>query len=78
MFFFDEINDKMLVLKLLKGVISMTIKPESFSTSYINDFRTFKLNGMLRDIQRLTTDELFLVKKEIENLLKYEEQKIYD
>ncbi|MGD9678557.1 MAG: hypothetical protein AB7V16_09475 [Vulcanibacillus sp.] len=56
----------------------MTIKPESFSTSYINDFRTFKLNGMLRDIQRLTTDELFLVKKEIENLLKYEEQKIYD
>lgn len=56
----------------------MTTKPEQISTSCINEFRAFKLNGMLRDIQRLTNEELMLVKKEIEKRLKYEDQKVYD
>ncbi len=56
----------------------MTLKPELVTTSYINEFKTFKLNGMLRDVKRLSTEELILVKKEIEKLLKYEDQKIYE
>ncbi len=56
----------------------MTSKSELINQSPITDFRAFKLNGMLRDVKRLSTDELMLVKKEIEDILSYEEQALYE
>jgi len=49
------------------------VKTESIPT-YLNELRSLKLNGMIRDVQKLTPDELLKIKKEIEKLLTYEEQ----
>lgn len=78
MFDFDENDAMLLLLVKLKGAILMNLKTELVTTSYINDFKTFKLNGMIRDVKRLSTEELILVKKEIESILTYEEQSIYE
>lgn len=56
----------------------MTSKSDAIIPSSINDFKTFKLNGMLRDVKRLSNDELMLVKKEIDTILSYEEQSLYE
>lgn len=48
---------------------------ELLQISYISEFKTFKLNGMLRDVKKLSTEELILVKKEIEKLLLFEASK---
>lgn len=51
----------------------MTLKTESVPT-YLDEFRILKLNGVLRDMKRLTPDELIKVKKEIDRLLLIEEK----
>ncbi len=56
----------------------MTSKNQAIIPSSINEFKTFKLNGMLRDVKRLSNDELMLVKKEIDSMLSYEEQAVYE
>lgn len=33
---------------------------------------------MLRDVKRLSNDELMLIKKEIDNILSYEEHSLYE
>lgn len=53
----------------------MNMKAELVQTSSISEFRTLKLNGMIRDVQKLRPDELVLVKKEIEKLLMFEDSK---
>ena len=49
----------------------MVLKSESIP-SFINEFRTLKLDSMIRDVKKLTPDELIRIKKEIDKLL-YEE-----
>ena len=51
----------------------MVLNSDSFPT-FIDEFRSLKLNSMLRDMKKLTPDELIKIKKEIEKLLMYEEQ----
>lgn len=49
----------------------MALKSESIPT-HLDEFRSLKLNGMIRDMQKLSYDELVKVKNEIERLLTYE------
>ncbi|WP_176717342.1 hypothetical protein [Vulcanibacillus modesticaldus] len=51
----------------------MAVKSESYP-AYLNEFRTLKLKGVIRDVHKLTTDELIIIKKEIEKLLTYGDQ----
>ena len=42
--------------------------------TYLNEFKSLKLNGVIRDMKKLSPDELVKVKKEIDKLLHYEDQ----
>ena len=50
----------------------MAIETDSIPT-YLNELKSLRLNGMLRDMKKLTPDELIRIKKEIEKLLTFEE-----
>jgi len=50
----------------------MALQSESIPT-FLDEFRTLKLDSMIRDVRKLTPDELLRVKKEIEKLLIFEE-----
>ncbi len=51
----------------------MSFKTESIPT-YLDELRSLKLNGVIRDMKKLNPDELVRVKKELEKLLMYEEK----
>ncbi len=51
----------------------MELKAESVP-AFLDEFRSLKLNGMIRDVQKLSPDELMRIKKEIEKLLTFKER----
>lgn len=51
----------------------MALNSDSVPT-FLDEFRSLKLNGMLRDVQKLTPEELLKIKEEIDKLLTCEEQ----
>lgn len=50
----------------------MALKSESIP-AFLDEFKSLKLSGMIRDVQKLSPEELIKIKKEIEKIL-YEEQ----
>lgn len=51
----------------------MALKNE-YAPTYLDEFRSLKLNGMIRDMQKLSYEELLKIRSEIEKLLVYEEK----
>jgi len=45
-----------------------------YMPSFLEEFRSMKLEMMIRDLQKLNTEELQLIQKEIESLLKAHEE----
>ncbi|MFV9510140.1 hypothetical protein [Tepidibacillus sp. LV47] len=41
--------------------------------AYLDEFRSMKLDNMIRDVKKMTPEELIKIKKEIEKLLVLEE-----
>lgn len=45
-----------------------------YMPSFLEEFRSMKLEMMIRDLQKLNTEELQLIQKEIESLLQANEE----
>ena len=50
----------------------MAISSQSIP-AYLDEFRSIKLDHLIRDVKKMTPDELIKIKKEIEKLLVVEE-----
>ncbi|MBA4492926.1 hypothetical protein ACFO25_08445 [Paenactinomyces guangxiensis] len=51
----------------------MSVNPH-YMPSFLEEFRSIKLEMMIRDLQKLSPDELQRIKTEIEQLLHYDEE----
>lgn len=47
----------------------MSINPQYMPPSFLEEFRTLKLESLIRDLHKCTPDELIRIKKEIDQLL---------
>ncbi|TCS95005.1 hypothetical protein [Hazenella coriacea] len=47
----------------------MSLNPQYIPTSFLEEFRTLKLEWMIHDLRKCTPDELIQIKKEIDQLL---------
>jgi hypothetical protein len=56
----------------MKGVLVMAINPH-YIPSFLEEFRSMKLDMIIRDLHKLNPEELIRVQKEIETLLHSEE-----
>lgn len=57
----------------LKGVFSVSVNPH-YMPSFLEEFRSMKLEIMIRDLHKLSPDELVRIKKEIDELLHTDEE----
>jgi hypothetical protein len=51
-----------------KGVFSVSVNPQ-YMPSFLEEFRSMKLEMMIRDLHKLTHEELMRIQKEIDQLL---------
>lgn len=56
-----------------KGVFPVSINPQ-YMPSFLEEFRSMKLEMMIRDLHKLSHDELIHIRKEIDRLLKSEKE----
>lgn len=56
-----------------KGRWTMSINSQ-YMPSFLEEFRSMKLEMMIRDLQKLNPEELQLIQKEIESLLEANEE----
>ncbi len=56
----------------MKGYFKMAISSHSIP-AYLDEFRSIKLDHVIRDVKKMTPEELKKIKNEIEKLLVLEE-----
>jgi len=58
---------------IVKGVFPVSVNPQ-YMPSFLEEFRSMKLEMMIRDLHKLSHDELMHIRKEIDELLNSEKE----